>query len=100
MRDALAGTGAALVYAADGDAVAAMRAAPGDVVLLVIEPTVPNLDRVMALAALGPLAVERAPAVRIAALDVAESAELADVVAAAKFLQSAQSTTGQVLRIV
>ena len=99
MRAALAGSGAALVYAADGDAVAALRAAAGDVVLLVIEPSVPELDKAMLLAAIGPLAVERAPAVRIAALDVADGADLADVVAAAAFLVVAHSTTGQVLRI-
>ena len=93
--------GAALVYAADGDAVAAVRAAAGkaEVVLLLIEPGVPNLDKAMLLAGVGPLAIELSPAVRIAALDIAEGADSADVVGAAAFLAAARSTTGQVLRI-
>ncbi|WP_404368210.1 Rossmann fold domain-containing protein [Sphingomonas sp. MMS24-J45] len=69
------------------------------VALLVIASDVPDLDRAMVLAAIGPLAAARAPAQRIAAIDVAPGADEADVVAAARFLAGAESSTGQALRI-
>lgn len=102
MREALAGiAGATLVFAADGDAVAALRAASAAsaMMLLVIDPTVSNLDKAMLLAAVGVLAIELAPAGRIAALDLGEGADSGDVVAAAAFLIAARSTTGQILQI-
>lgn len=102
MREALAGSAGAMpVFAADGDAVAALRvaSAASAMVLLVIESTVSNLDKAMLLAAVGALAIELAPAGRIAALDLGEGADSGDVVAAAAFLVAARSTTGQILRI-
>jgi hypothetical protein len=92
---------AALVFAEDVGAVAAVRAAPRDagVVVLVIEAGVAALERAMLLAAIGPLAQELAPATRLVALDLGEGALEADVVAAADYLTRAASTTGQVLRI-
>ena len=105
MKDRVAaalGDRAVLVVAEQAEAgVTALRmAARGSaMVLLMIEHSVPKLDRAMLLAAIGPLAVECAPTGRIAALDVAEGADPDDVVAAAIFLTGALSTTGQVLRI-
>ena len=99
--DAAVGGRAALVFAADAGAVAAVRAAPrgSGVVLLVIEAQVAAIDRAMLIAALGPLAIELAPATRLVALDLAADAAPADVAAAAEYLAGARSTTGQMLRI-
>ena len=68
-------------------------------VLCVIGESVPKLDRALLIAAIGPLAVEFAPAVRIVALDLADGAHPDDVAAAAIFLTGAASTTGQLLHI-
>ena len=97
---ALAGT-AAVVFARDAADVALLRAAADTsaMVLLVLAPIVPNLDKAMLLAAVGALAVELAPHTRIAALDLHEGADPTDVTAAAMFLAKAESTTGQILRI-
>lgn len=67
--------------------------------LLVIAPDVPDLDRAMLVAAVGPLAVDLAPDLRIAAIDLAAGADDDDVAAAAVFLATAESTTGQTVRI-
>jgi hypothetical protein len=103
LRAALAtalGARAALVFADDAGAVAAVQAArDSGLVVLVIESAVVALDRAMLIAAIGPLAQQLAPATRLVALDLAEGARETDVVAAAEYLASAQSTTGQVLRI-
>lgn len=69
------------------------------VTLLLIDSSVPTLDRAMLSAAIGPLAIDRAPQARIGAIDIANGAAMADVVAAANYLASARSTTGQTLRI-
>ena len=104
MRDRLVaalGEQAVLIFAADGDAIARVEAAArtGPLVLLLIEDSVSNLDRTMLLSALGPLSVALAPSRRIAALDLAAGADVEDVLASALFLSSANSTTGQALRI-
>jgi len=82
-----------------GETVERLRAAQGAMVLLLIESSISPLDRAMLIAAIGPLAIERAPHGRIGALDVAAGAAPEDVVAAARFLAAAGSTTGQVLKI-
>jgi hypothetical protein len=79
------------------DTVTAIEAAEGEVVLVLVGADLPAVERAMLLAAIGPLAVARAPG-RVCALDVGAHADLADVVAAARFLAGAGSTTGQVLR--
>ena len=104
MRGALAaalGPRAALVFGDDRDAVAAVRTVPREsgMILLVIDASVAALDRAMLLAAITPLAVELAPHTRLAALDVAADANCDAVVAAADYLVSAHSTTGQVLEV-
>lgn len=95
---AAVGGAAGLVFPRTAADLASLPDAPA-VVLLVIAADVPDLDRAMLLAAVGPLAVEIAPDRRIAAIDVGPGAVEADVVAAACFLTSAESSTGQVLRI-
>lgn len=82
-----------------GGVIDLVRAARGgDAVVLLLVPAVAAIERAMLLAALGPLARELAPR-RIGAIDVAESASADRVVAAARFLAGARSTTGQVLRV-
>lgn len=71
----------------------------GNVTVLVVPPASAAPERAMLLAAIAPLAIEFAPARRLSAVDAAETAVAADVVAAAIFLASAKSTTGQVLRV-
>jgi hypothetical protein len=108
LKDALTGAlaempgdGAAVIFVTDAADLPLIRAAAVDhpMVLIVLVSTVPNLDRNMLLAAIGVLAVDCAPHARIAALHVSADAEIADVVAAARFLATAASTTGQILRI-
>ena len=53
----------------------------------------------MILAAIGPLAIELGPDRRIGALDIAIEAGETDIVAVAKFLVAAKSTTGQVIAV-
>lgn len=83
-----------------GDDVAALvRAAEGESVLLVLDPALNPLELARARAAIGPLAVERAPGTRVNALLAAAGADPADAEAAARFLEGARSTTGQVLEV-
>ena len=100
------GDAVALVIADAGRApdviIAELRAVPTDErdsVLLLILDDVPALDRAMLRAAIGPLAIELAPAKRLNAVDVAGDAAGEDVIAAARFLAAAESTTGQLLEI-
>ena len=108
MKDALTGAlaetpgdGTAVILVDDVADLPLIGAAAVDhaLVLVVLAPTVPILDRSMLLAAVGVLAVDCAPHVRIAALDVRAGAEVDDVVAAAPFLASAESTTGQIVQV-
>jgi hypothetical protein len=70
-----------------------------DSVLLLIAADVPALDRAMLRAAIGPLAIELAPSKRLNAVDVVGDASDEDVIAAARFLAAAASTTGQILDV-
>lgn len=79
------------------DIAAAVRAAAGDAVTLVIEANDP-LSQATAIAAIGPLALERVP-MRVNAVVAEPGASEDDVDAAVGFLDSARSTTGQVLRV-
>ena len=99
VRAALAGQGAVIGAAAPIAAtVAAIAAADESFVLVIAGPDLPAVERAMLLAAIGPLAVARAPR-RVCALDVATGASATDGVAAARFLADAGSTTGQVLAV-
>lgn len=79
--------------------VRATRTDERDSVLLLIPGDVPALDRAMLRAATGPLALELAPVKRLNTLDVAVGAADDEVIAAARFLAAAASTTGQLLEI-
>lgn len=76
-----------------------IRKSAAPVIVLLIGPEIPPVEHAMLIAAIGPLAIEVAPATRLCALDILHDADLADVIAAARFLTSAESTTGQVLQI-
>ncbi len=83
-----------------GDDVAALvRGAIGDSRVVVIAATLDVLAMAQARAAIGPLAIELAPATRVNAVVQTAGAELADVDAAVAFLEAARSTTGQVIEI-
>ena len=82
-----------------GETVERLRASQGAMVLLLIESSIPAVDRAMLIAAIGPLAIARAPHGRIGAIEVAPGAAVEDVAEAARFLSTARSTTGQILRI-
>lgn len=85
---------------ADADAVlvhvlARLRGAAADeAIVVLIQPDFAAIDRAMLIAALGPLALELAPR-RINAIAVADGAASERVVAAARYLAFARSTTGQ-----
>ena len=107
----------ARVAAALGDAVALVIAGAGrtteaviadlraartderDSVLLLIPGDVTALDRALLRAAIGPLAIELAPAKRLNAVDIAAGAAPDDAVEAARFLAGAESTTGQLIEV-
>lgn len=80
------------------DVTEAVRTALAESVVIVIAPGRDLLALTLVLAAIGPLAIERAP-MRINAVVPTEHARTADVDAAVAFLASARSTTGQVLAI-
>ncbi|RZT56473.1 hypothetical protein EV283_0525 [Sphingomonas sp. BK036] len=82
-----------------GDVAALVRGATGDSRVVVIPATLDALAMAQARAAIGPLAIESAPATRVNAVVPAEGAHAADVEAAVAFLEQARSTTGQVIEI-
>lgn len=88
------------VVLAEGDDIAAIvGAAVSDSIVLVIELPWSPLALALAQAAVAPLAIERAPGVRVNAVVVGAGAERGAVDAAIGFLDSARSTTGQVLTV-
>jgi len=80
------------------EAVSAVRASGAESILLLFPDDLAPLDATLLRAALGPLAVERAPA-RVNALAALAGADPGDVEAAARFLEGARSTTGQLLEV-
>lgn len=104
VRAALAGIpDLEMVSAESGDDVAEivrrLRASRAGIALLLIDSSVLAIDRAMLSAAIGPLAIDRAPQARIGAIEIGDGAAMADVVAAATYLVSARSTTGQILTV-
>ncbi|MEN2785638.1 Rossmann fold domain-containing protein [Sphingomonas qilianensis] len=94
---ALEGQGAVIVARLPiAETIAAIKSADAAMALVIVGPELPAVDRAMVLAAIAPLAVARAPR-RLCALDIGHHAAEADVVAVARFLAGAKSTTGQVL---
>ena len=81
------------------DIVSQLRRSMAGFALLLIDSSVPAMDRAMLSAAIGPLATECAPRARIGAIEIGDGAVTADVAAAAVYLVSARSTTGQILRV-
>jgi hypothetical protein len=81
------------------DIVRRLRRSGAEIAVLLIDSAIPALDRAMLHAAIGPLAIERAPHTRIGAVEIGGGAAQADVVAAARYLASARSTTGQILTV-
>ncbi len=71
----------------------------GGSVILIIAPEVAALIRAMLIAAIETLASERAPRIRVSAIDSGAGADPDAVAAAALFLAQATGTTGQVIRI-
>ena len=80
-----------------GDLAALVRGADAESVVVVVRRTSDGLAMAVARAAIGPLAIERAPGRRVNAVLVEDSALTEDVDAAVRFLESARSTTGQIL---
>jgi len=91
-----------LVLVAGGSVTAIIervREALAGVLIVIIDAGWTPIDRHLLLASIEPLAVARAPASRVCAVQVAADAKLADVVAAVEYLLSAQSVTGQILTV-
>ncbi len=87
-----------LDLAAADDLARCVRGAEGESVVLVIGPREP-LAMAMTRAAIAPLAIERAPTMRVNAVVPGHGADPRDVGAAVAFLDSARSTTGQILDV-
>lgn len=82
------------------DAAALVRQAErAESILLFFDPALGVLETAQALAAVGPLAIELAPTARVNAVRASADADAADVEAAARFLEGARSTTGQVIEV-
>ncbi|OYY68441.1 Rossmann fold domain-containing protein [Sphingomonas sp. 28-63-12] len=77
----------------------AIRQCVATAIVVIVPADWAPLDRHLLVAAIEPLAIELAPATRVNALDIAPGAQMADIAAAAIFLLSAQSVTGQILAI-
>ena len=88
-----------LTLESGGDIAALVRGAVGDSLVVVIPATLDALAMAQAKAAIGPLAVELAPATRVNAVVLAEAGDPADVDAAVAFLEQARSTTGQMIEM-
>ena len=82
-----------------GDVAALVRATDGESVVVLFDPGLDPVELVQARAAVGALAVERAPATRVNAVVALPGARGEDVEAAARFLDSARSITGQILDV-
>lgn len=85
--------------AVDDDLVALVRATVGGSLVVVIQPGRSALALAQTCAAIGPLAIEQAPERRINAVLVGVESDATAVAAAARFLDSAASTTGQIVAI-
>ncbi|MES3154387.1 Rossmann fold domain-containing protein [Sphingomonas faeni] len=84
---------------AGGDIAALVRNANARSLVVSISPALDPLAMAQARAAIGPLAVELAPARRLNAVFPTETAAAAHIDAAVEFLDQARSTTGQLLDI-
>ena len=81
------------------DVAAIVRSAAAESIVLVLAADWPPLELARLRASVAPLAIERAPDTRVNAVILGVGAGAAAVDAAIAFLESARSTTGQVLEI-
>ncbi|BCA61828.1 hypothetical protein HMP09_1062 [Sphingomonas sp. HMP9] len=88
-----------LILERGGDIATLVRGVAGGSRVVLIPATFDPLAMAQARAAIGPLAIELAPAVRVNAVVAPEGADPADVEAAVTFLENAPSTTGQLLEL-
>ncbi|MEG3085280.1 hypothetical protein U1707_16650 [Sphingomonas sp. PB2P12] len=88
-----------LTLEVDGDVVSRVRGAEADSIVVVASPSTSALWTASARAAIGPLAIERAPHCRVNAVFFEDGARQADIDAAADFLDQARSTTGQIIDV-
>jgi hypothetical protein len=90
-----------LVLAPGADVLASARGGLGtdESLVVVLPPGLAPADAGLARAAIELVAVEGAPAGRVNAVLPAATAALADVEAAIRFLDSATSTTGQLIEV-
>ena len=88
-----------IALATTDDPVAAVRTSVGESLVLVFKPGRDPLAMAQALAAIGPLAIEVAPARRVNAVVVTHGAATEDIDAAVAFLDQALSTTGQIITV-
>lgn len=79
------------------DGVALIRAASGDSIVAVIDPAIGPVEKAALIAAIGQLAIERAPDGRLNAVAPDIGADPAAIDAIAAFLDAAPSITGQLL---
>lgn len=86
------------VLATEADVVALTRACDAESLVVEVVAGRDPLALALVRAAIGPLAAERAPR-RVNALVPAGDADRRDVDAAARFLENARSTTGQVIEV-
>jgi len=80
-----------------GDIAGLVRGAVGESRIVLIPANLHPLTMAQARAAIGPLAIELAPAVRVNAVVSVEGAHQSNVDAATAFLEQARSTTGQLV---
>lgn len=88
-----------LLLAPGNDIAALVRGADAESLVVVIPQDLGSVPLAMTLAALEPLAVERAPATRVNAVLATATARAGDVDAAVAFLERAVSTTGQIIEV-
>ncbi len=81
------------------DPVALVRQANGESLVLVFAPGRDAVSQAMALAALGPLALECAPGTRVNAVVPKAGVHDGDIERTVRFLDDALATTGQVIEL-
>lgn len=86
-----------IALAPGDDIAAAVRGTAAESVVVEIAPGRDPLVDAQTRAAIGPLAIEAAPGRRVNAIVIQIGADPVAVDAAARFLDGAQSTTGQIL---
>lgn len=82
------------------ETVAAIHALAGEgAVIVILDAAMAPVERAMLRAAIGPLALDLAPATRLAAIDCHPGASPAAIEATLAFLGSADAVTGQIVTL-